>query len=58
MNFTAITPPVRWSNYAQISSKQVPDLAYRNIVDKAGHDKMDYQTVLKVKAMSAMPTMR
>ena len=52
VNFTAITPPVRWSNYAQISSKQFLISRTENIVDKAGRDKeMDYQTVLKVKAM-------
>ena len=39
VTFSAITPPVRWSNYAQISSKQFLISRTENIVDKAGRDK-------------------
>ena len=48
----AIAPAVRWSNYAQISSKSFIVSRTENIVDKAGRDReMDYQTVLKTKAI-------
>jgi hypothetical protein len=52
VTFDAVTPPVRWSNYCQISSKNFIISRTENVVDKAGRDReMDYQTILKTKAM-------
>lgn len=49
-SFTAVTPPVRWDTYAQISSKNFIISRTENIVDKAGRDKeVDYQTMKKTK---------
>lgn len=49
-SFTAVTAPVRWDNYAQISTKNFVISRTENIVDKAGRDKeVDYQTLKKTK---------
>ena len=49
-SFTAVTAPVRWDQYAQISTKNFIISRTENIVDKAGRDKeIDYQTLKKTK---------
>lgn len=49
-SFTAVTAPVRYDNYAQISAKNFVISRTENIVDKAGRDKeVDYQTLKKTK---------
>lgn len=51
-SFTAVAQPVRWDNYAQISTKNFVISRTENIVDKAGRDKeIDYQTLKKSKEM-------
>ncbi len=51
-SFTAVTAPVRYDNYAQISSKNFIISRTENIVDKAGRDKeVDYQTLKKTKEL-------
>lgn len=48
--FTAVTAPVRYDTYAQISTKNFIISRTENIVDKAGRDKeVDYQTLKKTK---------
>ncbi len=50
--FTAVTPTVRWDNYAQISSKDFMISRSQEVIDKAGRQsEIDYQTLLKGKEL-------